>query len=75
METYSLSFTAVGSSFKGSISYQTGTELARISGADSTLTSGQVGFGLAARTRAAGATSQATFGNLQVAPVPEPSTY
>ena len=74
-ETYSLSFTAVGSSFTGSISDRTGTELARISGTDSTFTSGQVGFGIAAQTLAAGATAQATFGNLQVAAVPEASTW
>ena len=74
--TYSLSFTAVGSSFNGSIwDKATGTVLATVSGTDSTYASGEIGFGVAAQSFASGASAQAVFGNLSVASVPEPSTW
>jgi hypothetical protein len=73
--TYLLSFSATGSEFTGSIRDKSGTLLASVSGSDSTLASGQIGFGVAAQTVAAGAVAQATFGNFQVSTVPEPSTW
>jgi hypothetical protein len=74
--TYSLSFTAVGSSFNGAIwDKATGTVLATVSGTDSNYASGEIGLGVAAQSFAAGASAQAVFGNLSVASVPEPSTW
>ncbi len=75
-QTYTLSFSAVGSSFTGSIKNKaSGDVMATISGSDTTFASGSLGFGVAAQTFSAGAVAGATFGNLNVAAVPEPSTW
>ena len=74
-QTYSLSFSAMGPAFNGSIADSAGTVLATISGVDGTYAVGQLGLGVAAQSLAAGATAGATFGSLQVAAVPEPSTW
>ncbi|HTH46661.1 MAG TPA: hypothetical protein VMB21_04055 [Candidatus Limnocylindria bacterium] len=73
---YSLSFSAVGSSFTGSLRDKlTGTLLATVSGTDSTYASGELGLGVAAQTFDAGALAQATFDNLSVSAVPEPAGW
>ncbi len=75
-DAYSLSFSAVGSAFTGSIRDKTtGTLLASVSGTDSTYASGEIGFGVAAQTFGAGATAEATFDNLSVTAVPEPADW
>ncbi len=73
---YSLSFSAAGSSFTGSLrDKSSGTLLASVSGTDSTYASGEIGFGVAAQTFATGATAEATFDNLSVTAVPEPAGW
>ncbi len=75
-DAYSLSFSAVGSAFTGSLrDKSTGTLLASVSGADSTYASGELGFGVAAQTLTAGASAEAVFDNLSVTAVPEPAGW
>ena len=73
---YVLEFSAIGTEFSGRISEKaSGTVLATVSGTDATYAGGVLALGAVAQSPAAGATAGATFGNLAVVTVPEPSTW